>query len=72
MSFADNGPGLPDDLEGGVFEPFVSTKPEGLGMGLSISRTIIESQGGKLLAENNSGGGATLRVLLPAHTGDEE
>ena len=65
ISLTDNGPGLPDDIEGQAFGPFVSTKPDGLGLGLSISRSIVEAHHGQLLAENNSLEGATLRIILP-------
>ena len=65
IMLADNGPGFPDDIEEQAFAPFVSTKPNGLGMGLSISRTIVEAQNGRLLAGNNSHGGATVRIILP-------
>ncbi|HTY60713.1 MAG TPA: ATP-binding protein [Acidobacteriota bacterium] len=49
-----------------MFEPFFSSKPDGLGMGLAISRNIIEAHGGRLWAENNEAGGATLTITLPA------
>ncbi len=65
VSVSDNGPGFPGDTTEDCFAPFVTTKPEGLGMGLSISRSITEAHGGKLVAETNPEGGATLRVLLP-------
>ena len=51
-----------------VFEPFFSTKPNGMGMGLAISRTIIETHGGRLWAENNQPGGATFIFTLPVET----
>lgn len=61
----DNGPGFgSDDLEG-LFQPFVTGRPDGLGMGLTISRTITEAHGGSVVAENVPGGGARLRVRLP-------
>ena len=69
---SDNGPGFPDDVTKDCFLPFVTTKPDGLGMGLSISRSIIEAHGGRLVAETNPEGGAALRVLLPVPSGGEE
>ena len=60
---ADNGFGLP--AESNIFEPFVSTKPHGLGMGLAISRSIVESHGGRLWAESTTSGGATFRFTIP-------
>ena len=71
ISVSDNGPGFPDDATTDFFAPFVTTKKEGLGMGLSISRSIIKAHGGKLTAETNPEGGATLRVLLPVPSGDD-
>ena len=61
---ADTGPGIPTDVLPNVFDPFFSTKSNGMGMGLSISRTIVEAHGGQLWAENNHRG-ATLRFTLP-------
>ncbi len=71
VSVADNGPGFSHSASLNIFDPFVTTKPQGLGMGLAISRTIIEAHGGKLWAESNSHGGATLRFTLPIREGDE-
>jgi two-component system, LuxR family, sensor kinase FixL len=61
----DRGVGLPPDSETKMFEPFVSSKREGLGMGLSIARTIVETHGGRLWATSNSEGGATFHFTLP-------
>ena len=61
----DHGTGIPPELSESLFEPFVTTKPDGLGLGLSISQTIVAAHGGRLWAENNTGGGATLHCLLP-------
>ena len=64
VAVTDQGPGIPDDKLANIFEPFFTTKPKGLGMGLAISKTIIESHGGRIWAENNAGGGATFRFTL--------
>jgi PAS domain S-box-containing protein len=66
ISVADCGTGIHDADMSQVFEPFVTTKPEGLGLGLSICRTIVSAHEGQLWAENNSDGGATFYVALPA------
>ena len=63
--FADNGPGIPPDKLQGVFEPFVTTKAHGMGMGLSIARTIIEAHSGTIAAHNQAKGGAVFRIRLP-------
>jgi PAS domain S-box-containing protein len=62
----DNGPGL-DDFEK-VFDAFVTTKENGMGIGLAVSRSIVETHGGELWAENNPGGGARFYVRLPRST----
>jgi two-component system, LuxR family, sensor kinase FixL len=66
IEVADTGPGLAPNVAGRLFDSFVSTKPVGMGMGLSISRTIIEAHGGRLWAEPNPQGGAIFRFTLPA------
>jgi len=65
LSVEDRGPGLPSELGDRVFEPFVSTKETGLGLGLSISKRIAESHGGNLSASNASSGGAIFILRLP-------
>lgn len=65
ISVADSGPGLPPDPEA-LFRPFTSSKPTGLGIGLSICRTIVEAHGGHLRAEPRSGGGAVFRFTVLA------
>jgi C4-dicarboxylate-specific signal transduction histidine kinase len=63
---ADSGPGVPPDLAKTVFEPFYTTKETGLGMGLAITRSIVESHGGTISVAQRPGGGASFEVLLPA------
>ena len=66
VSVADTGRGVPPDLLDRIFSPFFSTKDNGLGMGLSISRTIVEAHGGRLWAEARGGSGAIFAFTLPA------
>jgi len=65
ISVSDSGVGLPVDEAGRIFEAFFTTKPHGTGMGLSISRRIIESHGGRLWASPNAGQGAIFQFTLP-------
>jgi two-component system, LuxR family, sensor kinase FixL len=65
VSVADTGPGLPDAIAASLFQPFVTTKENGLGIGLSICRTIIESHGGRLWMEPHNGGGTIFHFRLP-------
>jgi signal transduction histidine kinase len=68
LSVRDSGPGISPDLRTHLFEPFFTTKKNGLGMGLSISRSIVELHGGHIVVSNLPGGGAEFRVTLPAAT----
>ena len=65
LSVSDHGPGIPIDRLKEVFEPFFTTKVEGMGMGLSIARTIVEAHDGQIFAANETGAGAVFRVRLP-------
>jgi PAS domain S-box-containing protein len=65
ISVSDNGEGIPNDRFAHIFDPFFTTKANGMGMGLSISYTIIEAHNGRLWAENNKEGGASFRFTLP-------
>ena len=65
LSVSDRGPGIPDDKLKEVFEPFFTSKAEGMGMGLSIARTIIEAHNGLIWAKNRDHGGASFRIRLP-------
>ena len=66
LSVRDFGTGIESSLIDRLFDPFVTTKADGLGLGLSISRTIIAAHGGRLWAENNHDGGATFHCLISA------
>ena len=65
VAISDNGPGIPSDRLKDVFEPFFTTKAHGMGMGLSIARTIIEAHNGTISAHNQVRGGALFRIRLP-------
>ncbi|OAN11676.1 two-component sensor histidine kinase [Photobacterium jeanii] len=61
----DNGPGLDDELKNKIFNPFYTSKPDGLGLGLTISRRIIDAFAGTITVENHSGGGCEFIISLP-------
>ncbi len=65
IEVADTGPGIPDEIADRLFQPFVTSKASGMGIGLSISRRIVEAHGGTISASRNSNGGATFRFSLP-------
>jgi signal transduction histidine kinase len=66
ISIHDTGPGLPAGKADRIFDAFFTTKPQGSGMGLAISKSIVESHGGSIWASGDSGRGATFHLTLPA------
>ena len=64
LSVSDRGPGIPEDKLKEIFEPFFTSKAEGMGMGLSIARTIIEAHHGQISAKNRDHGGASFQIRL--------
>jgi two-component system sensor kinase FixL len=64
VSVADSGPGISEEIADRLFQPFVTTKPSGMGVGLSISKRIVEAHGGEMWAESNPGGGTVFRFTL--------
>jgi signal transduction histidine kinase len=67
----DTGPGIPAHLLREIFTPFFTTKPRGIGLGLAITRRIVEDHGGRMGGENLPGQGAVFRICLPLETSDD-
>lgn len=65
VEVADTGPGIAKDIAARLFQPFVTSKANGMGIGLSISKRIIEAHGGQITAHTNENGGATFKISLP-------
>jgi signal transduction histidine kinase len=70
VSVEDSGPGLDESTIKGIFEPFITTKSGGMGMGLSIGRSIVQAHGGELSASANPDRGATFVFSLPIRQGE--
>ena len=68
---ADTGPGIAPEIAGQLFQPFITTKRYGMGVGLSISRSIVESHGGQIVVEPNQGGGTVFRFTMPGVTSED-
>lgn len=72
ISVSDTGSGIAPELAEKLFQPFITTKPQGMGVGLSISRTIIDAHGGQIWAEANPGGGTIFSFTLRSPRGEED
>ena len=71
IEVADTGPGISDEIADRLFQPFVTSKASGMGIGLSISRRIVEAHGGEISVSRNADGGATFRFTLPTAGEDQ-
>ena len=71
ISVANSGAGIAPEISAQLFQPFVTTKRQGMGVGLSISRTIVEAHGGSIVALQNPGGGTVFRFSLPVVNKEE-
>ena len=69
VEVSDTGTGISDEIAAQLFRPFVTSKPGGMGIGLSISKRIIESHGGEISVKGNADGGATFTFTLPTVSG---
>lgn len=72
VSVADSGPGISPEISSKLFQPFVTTKTQGMGIGLSLCRTIVESHGGQINAEENPAGGTVFRFTIKAAMESED
>jgi len=71
VSVSDTGSGISPDIAAQLFQPFITTKRYGMGVGLSISRSIVESHGGHIVVEPNQGGGTVFRFTMPGVTSED-
>jgi two-component system, NtrC family, sensor histidine kinase AtoS len=65
LSFADSGPGIPETVRERVFDPFFTTKKAGTGLGLAVVQRIVSARSGRVFIEDNPGGGALIRIIIP-------
>ena len=72
VSISDSGPGITPEIAAQLFKPFVTTKKDGMGIGLSISQSIVEAHGGRLWTEPNPGGGTIFRFTVPESAAGDE
>jgi two-component system sensor kinase FixL len=72
ITIADSGPGLDPQIAERLFEPFQSTKPAGMGLGLSICRTIVEGHGGRIWAERSHYGGTAFHFTVIDASGESD
>ena len=71
ISISDTGKGIDEELRNRIFEPFFTTKPKGTGLGLPITKRLIEQNGGTMHLANNDGGGAMFSIILPVRRAEE-
>jgi two-component system sensor kinase FixL len=71
ITVTDTGAGISPEITAQLFQPFITTKRQGMGVGLSISRTIVEAHGGSIAPRPNPGGGTVFSFTLPAVTKEE-
>jgi two-component system, NtrC family, sensor histidine kinase AtoS len=76
FSFADSGPGIPDDIREKVLDPFFTTKPSGTGLGLAFAHRIVSDRGGRIIVGSSPAGGALIKIVIPrayheGHTSDD-
>jgi two-component system sensor kinase FixL len=72
VTVADTGPGLPKDVADRLFQPFITTKEHGMGIGLTICQAIVEAHGGRIWFDPNPGGGVAFHFQLPLSTQSAE
>ncbi|MGH7267168.1 MAG: two-component system sensor histidine kinase NtrB [Candidatus Rokuibacteriota bacterium] len=68
LSLHDSGPGIPEDVQARLFEPFVTTRASGMGLGLALARQVVDQHGGRVEVNSRTGAGTTVRIVLPVGT----